>query len=91
MAMKFAGVTANKPAKSASAMNKVREIILETLSDIACPDTGGHCQVNLQSKGAQEMIADRLEKKLNNHFLMLMEDIACPPDEDRCCGGDCHE
>ena len=72
-------------------MSNLRDIILETLSDIACSDTGGHCQINLQSEGAQIMIADRLEKELNKHLLTLIEDISCPPDEDRCCGGDCHE
>jgi len=66
----------------------MKEIILEVLEEIACGNTGS-CQINLQSKSAQEMIASKLEVALRSHVLMLMEDMACPPSEDRCCNGDC--
>lgn len=68
----------------------MREIILEILNEIACGNTGT-CQINLQSESARIMIADKLEPALKNHVLMLMEDMACPPSEDHCCGGDCNE
>ena len=64
----------------------MREIILETLNNI---DT--NCQINFGAESARIMIADKLELALKNHVLMLMEDMSCPPNEDRCCGGDCHE
>ena len=41
----------------------MREIILEVLSEVACNNTGT-CQINLQSKSAQIMIADKLMEKL---------------------------
>ena len=42
----------------------MKEIILKVLSEIACSNTGC-CQINLQSKSAQEMIAGKMEKELN--------------------------
>ena len=70
----------------------MREIILETLDDIAnnC-GTSNDCQINFSAESSRVMIADRLESVLKNHVLMLMEDMACPPSEDHCCGGGCHE
>jgi len=70
----------------------MREIILETLDDIAnnC-GTPNDCQINFSAESSRIMIADRLESALKNHVLMLMEDMSCPPSEDRCCGGGCHE
>ena len=41
----------------------MREIILKTLNEIACANTG-NCQINLQSKSAQTMIADKLLERL---------------------------
>jgi hypothetical protein len=52
----------------------MKEIILKVLYDIACGNTGS-CQINLQSKSAQEMIAVKLEKELNKHVQELVEDI----------------
>lgn len=70
----------------------MREIILETLDDIATNcGTSNNCQINFGAESARIMIADKLESALKNHVLMLMEDMACPPSEDHCCGGGCHE
>ena len=55
----------------------MREIILKVLSEVACKDTG-YCQINLQSKSAQIMIADKLMDKLNPHVQHLIEEIICP-------------
>ena len=52
----------------------MKEIILKVLDGIACENTGS-CQINLQSKSAQEMIAVKLEKELNKHVQKLVEDI----------------
>ena len=70
----------------------MREIILKTLEDVATNcGTSSNCQINFSSESARSMIADELESSLKNYILMLMEDMSCPPSEDRCCGGDCHE
>jgi len=70
----------------------MREIILETLNDLATNcGSSDNCQINFSAESARVMIADRLESALKNHVLMLMEDMACPPSEDHCCGGKCHE
>ena len=66
--------------------NKMREIIDSVLADIAKDS-----QINFSSQSARDFIAEKLEVALKNHVLMLMEDMACPPSEDRCCEGDCHE
>ena len=58
-------------------MEKAEEIILKVLNNIACNNTGS-CQINLQSKSAQEMIAKKLAKELNPHFQQLIEDVVCP-------------
>ena len=58
----------------------MKEIILKVLSDIACGNTGS-CQINLQSESAREMIADKLEKELDNHFSSMLEDVICPTPE----------
>jgi thiamine phosphate synthase YjbQ (UPF0047 family) len=59
----------------------MREIILKVLSEVACPNTGT-CQINLQSESAQIMIADKIEKALQEHLNQTIEDV--------CCGGECH-
>ena len=64
----------------------MREIILKTLEEIA-----NNCQINFGSESARIMITDKLDSALKNYASMIMEDIACPPNEDRCCGGECHE
>lgn len=53
---------------------EMQEIILNTLSEIACQDTGS-CQINLQSSSAQEMIANRLVEKLHPFFSNIIEEI----------------
>tara|TARA_B110000305_G_C19096444_1_gene473217 strand:+ start:122 stop:307 length:186 start_codon:yes stop_codon:yes gene_type:complete len=58
----------------------MREIILKVLNEVACGNTGT-CQINLQSESAQIMIADKLEKALQEHLSQSIEDI--------CCGGNC--
>jgi hypothetical protein len=60
----------------------MRETILKVLNEIACGNTGT-CQINLQSKSAQEMIADKLTEELKLLNMDLIEDIVCPPTEDR--------
>ena len=52
----------------------MKEIILKVLSEIACSNTS-YCQINLQSKSAQEMIAGKMEKELNKYVQELVEDI----------------
>lgn len=59
----------------------MREIILKVLSEVACSNTGT-CQINLQSESAQIMIADKIEKALQEHLNQTIEDV--------CCGGECH-
>ena len=60
----------------------MREIILKVLSEVACPNTGT-CQINLQSESAQIMIAEKIEKALQEHLNQTIEDV--------CCGGECHD
>jgi len=60
----------------------MKEIILEVLRQVACSNTGT-CQINLQSESARVMIAEKLEPALKDYVLMLMEDMACPPSENR--------
>lgn len=55
----------------------MKEIILKVLSEVACGDTGS-CQINLQSKSAQIMIADKLEESLKVYMSDFIEDIICP-------------
>lgn len=57
----------------------MNEIILKTLSEIACGNTG-NCQINLQSKSAQIMIADKIEESLKPYIHDLIEEIICPCD-----------
>tara|TARA_A100001515_G_C4488949_1_gene182619 strand:+ start:409 stop:594 length:186 start_codon:yes stop_codon:yes gene_type:complete len=57
----------------------MREIILKVLSEVACNNTGT-CQINLQSKSAQIMIADKLMEKLEPLNKQLIEDIVCGGD-----------
>jgi hypothetical protein len=56
----------------------MKEIILKVLSEVACGNTGT-CQINLQSKSAQEMIANKLVDKLQpfvqNETMQMVEDI----------------
>ena len=56
----------------------MKQIILETLKEIACGNTGT-CQINLQSESAQEMIAnkllDKLEPFVQNETMQMVEDI----------------
>ena len=60
----------------------MKEIILEVLRQVACGNTGT-CQINLQSESARVMIAEKLEPALKDHVLMLMEDMAFSPTENR--------
>ena len=56
-------------------MNKeLRGIILSTISNIACENTG-NCQINLQSKSAQIMVADEITKEVDLYIKDLIEDI----------------
>ena len=55
----------------------MKEIILKVLSEIACGNTG-YCQINLQSKSAQEMIAEKIELALRPHVGEIIEDIVTP-------------
>ena len=57
----------------------MKEIILEVLAHFGCPETGGRCQINLQSEGARVMIADKLEEELQKYVNNLIEDIVIPP------------
>lgn len=52
----------------------MKEIILKVLSEIACKNTGS-CQINLQSKSAQIMVADKIVEKLDPYFRNIIEDI----------------
>ena len=45
----------------------MKEIILKTLDEIACSNTGS-CQINLQSESAQIMIAEKLEIALKTRI-----------------------
>lgn len=58
----------------------MKSIILSTLEEIACPNTGT-CQINMQSASAREMIAkkllDRLEPFVHNETANLIEEIIC--------------
>jgi len=55
----------------------MKEIILKVLNEIACGNTGS-CQINLQSKSAQEMIAQKIEIALRPHVGQIIEDIVTP-------------
>lgn len=52
----------------------MKEIILKVLSEVACSNTG-YCQINLQSKSAQEMLAVALEKEIQKYIQELIEDV----------------
>jgi thiamine phosphate synthase YjbQ (UPF0047 family) len=54
----------------------MREVILKVLSEVACGNTGT-CQINLQSESAQIMIADKLEKALQEHLNDAIENVCC--------------
>tara|TARA_R100000808_G_C2146057_1_gene153926 strand:+ start:247 stop:447 length:201 start_codon:yes stop_codon:yes gene_type:complete len=56
----------------------MKEIILEVLGRFGCNDAGESCQINLQSKAAQEMIATALEKELNIYLQDFVEAIITP-------------
>lgn len=60
----------------------MRELILKVLDEVACGDTGSR-QINLQSKSAQDMIADKLMERLDPYIFSLLEDIVSPPSEKR--------
>lgn len=55
----------------------MRDIILKVLSEVACNNTGT-CQINLQAKSAQIMIADKLVDQLNPYMQHIVEEIICP-------------
>jgi len=59
----------------------MREIILKVLKEVACKNTGS-CQINLQSESAQIMIAEKIEKALQENINETIENV--------CCGGGCH-
>ena len=44
----------------------MREIILKVLSEVACKNTGS-CQINLQSKSAQIMVADKIVERIRDN------------------------
>ena len=52
----------------------MREIILKVLDEVGCGNAGT-CQINLQSKSAQIMIADKLLAELEPHVKELVENI----------------
>lgn len=52
----------------------MREIILKVLSEVACGNTG-YCQINLQSKSAQIMVADKIVEKLDPYFKNMIEEV----------------
>ena len=52
----------------------MREIILKTLKEIACGNTG-NCQINLQSKSAQIMVTEKLLERLEPHVREIVENI----------------
>lgn len=68
----------------------MRETILKTLEEIA-----NNSQINFGSQSAQEMIAEKLDvaisKYIREEISDTIEEIVCPSNEDRCCGGGCHE
>jgi len=55
-------------------MNNTKEIILDVLSQVACGNTGT-CQINLQSKSAQEMIAQKIAERLEPIFQQRLMDV----------------
>ena len=48
----------------------MKEIILKVLEDVSAGT-----QLNMQSEGAREMVADKLEEKLQPHVNKLIEEI----------------
>jgi hypothetical protein len=48
----------------------MKEIILKVLEDVSA-----NRQLNMQAEGAREMIADKLEEKLQPHVNQLIEEI----------------
>ena len=48
----------------------MKEIILKVLEDVST-----NRQLNMQDEGAREMIADKLEEKLQPHVNQLIEEI----------------
>tara|TARA_Y100000310_G_C20439644_1_gene695451 strand:- start:396 stop:593 length:198 start_codon:yes stop_codon:yes gene_type:complete len=48
----------------------MKEIILKVLEDVSA-----NRQLNMQAKGAREMIASKLEEKLQPHVNKLIEEI----------------
>jgi len=48
----------------------MKEIILKVLEDVSAGT-----QLNMQSEGAREMLADKLEEKLQPHVNNLIEEI----------------
>jgi hypothetical protein len=67
----------------------MKEIILKVLEEVACGNTGS-CQINLQSEGARELIASKLEPELQKYVQQIVED-AFLGGSDTCCGGGCHD
>ena len=55
----------------------MKEIILKVLNEIACGNTG-HCQINLQSESARQMIAEKIDLALQPHIAQIIEDIVTP-------------
>jgi|TARA_B110000305_G_C19417431_1_gene628813 thiamine phosphate synthase YjbQ (UPF0047 family) len=54
----------------------MREIILKVLKEVACKNTGS-CQINLQSESAQIMIAEKIEKALQENINETIENVCC--------------
>ncbi len=48
----------------------MKKIILEVLEDVST-----HRQLNMQAEGAREMVAEKLEEKLQPHVNKLIEEI----------------
>ncbi len=60
----------------------MKEIILKVLEEVACDNTGS-CQINLQSKSAQEMIADKIVTALDPWTAELIEEIVVSAIDER--------
>lgn len=69
---------------------KMKDLILKELEEIACGNTGT-CQINLQSESARELIANKLEPKLQKYMQEIINKVLIDGERDECCGGGCHE
>ena len=63
----------------------MKEIILNSIKDFACGNTGS-CQINLQAESAQKMLAEKIHQNLEPHVRECMGKLI----EDVVCGGSYH-